>query len=74
LDITKRRLRKIAEAEMLMGMYIKTCPRCGGKHILLQQAEYGDRPSYFVGCNDCGLVRGPAKTVKKAVKAWNRNA
>lgn len=29
MDITKRRLRKIAEAEMLMGMYIKTCPRCG---------------------------------------------
>ena len=67
-----RSVQKVADAEMLRGVYIKTCPRCGSNRTMLAQAMDGEKTKYYVGCNLCGLLSGPCKSAKKAAKAWNK--
>lgn len=67
-----RSVQKIADVEMLRGVYVKTCPRCGSKRIMLAQAADGEKIKYYIGCNLCGLLSRPCKSAKKAAKAWNK--
>ena len=54
---------------------IERCPRCGGEATV--QCWFtpfsGMVTYYFVACDDCGLMTRPnARTVKAAIKDWNR--
>lgn len=49
---------------------LKLCPFCGGNKVGVRTDDNGI--SWYLFCEDCGLMCGYALTQEDAIEAWNR--
>lgn len=65
-----------------MAEWLKPCPFCGNKAVLLRNVEY-DRTLWIIECNRChmevaakhrDLINGRKSTHEDLVETWNRRA
>lgn len=51
---------------------LKPCPFCGSDRVEVRTDDEGK--SWYIFCNDCGLMCGYATLEDGVVEAWNRRA
>lgn len=51
---------------------LKPCPFCGGDNVEIRTDDNGI--SWYIFCNDCGLIAGYSMTKVDLAKIWNRRA
>lgn len=55
-----------------MSEQLKPCPFCGGSAVETRTDDNGI--SWYIFCNDCGLIAGYSTTKEDLVGAWNGRA
>ena len=51
---------------------LKPCPFCGESAVETRTDDNGI--SWYIFCNDCGVMCGYAMSKKDAIEAWNRRS
>ena len=61
-----------AHKYLLGDKWLLPCPFCGGSAVETRTDDNGI--SWYVFCNDCGLIAGYSTTEEDLIGAWNSRA
>ena len=71
-DIEAIAILKTENKKQITNRKLKPCPFCGGNKIEIRTDD--DGISWYIFCNDCGVMCGYAVSEDEVVEVWNKRA